>query len=432
MDLLLAEIEDKRRALARMEGENKRKSVKGSFSVKKKLRVAPITKRMRSVGVTPRTAKKADTRTSRSAQMQPRKLFGSGTNSRSASRPRTMDRTMDVKPGQGFMDPVLSAILSGNYKPYEEGMKRIKANSRKVRHKNARKVLSKMPAGRKTYAKRRPKGKAGYRGVITPKWMKGETKHILVTDGASNTMGLTAAAATKTAEDYRTLVGTYTDDHSVMDIGAIAAWSLNPVGQGLTREDRNGQSIDGTYCRIQGHIHNVSNNTNGSIQGAGQQRAYVRMLVLACKGGRAVGSAGTGGRPVANFDKEQLFKKIDGSVVGFDTTIDGTVGHASSRVRSLQLGINKSYYTLLSDRKYELSGTSEGFGSSDRLFDIKIPLKQKTTFSDGHVDAWEKNQIVLVAMTVDPNMNDTAVATTDARKNAIQLEFESKYSYKDF
>ena len=421
------EIDFLRRELKRMESGGKRKSVVGSFSVKKKLRVAPITKRMRSTGVTPRTAKKVDTRTSRSRQMQPKKLsFGSGSNSRSASRPRTMD----VKPGQGFMDPVLSAILSGNNKPYEEAMKRIKANSRKVRHKNARKVLTKMPAGRKTYAKRRPKGKAGYRGVITPKWMKGETKHILVTDGALNTMGLTAAAATKTAEEYRTLVGTYTDDHSTMDIGAIAAWSLNPVGQGLTREDRNGQSIDGTYCRIQGHIHNVSNNTANSIQGAGQQRAYVRMLVLACKGGRAVGASGTAGRPIANFDKEQLFKKIDGSVVGFDVS-NGT-GKASSRVRSLQLGVNKSYYTLLSDRKYELSGTSEGFGSSDRLFDIKIPLKQKSTFSDGHVDAWEKNQIVLVAMTVDPNMNDTAIASVDARKDAIQLEFESKYSYKDF
>jgi hypothetical protein len=152
------------------------------------------------------------------------------------------------------------------------------------------------------------------------------------------------------------------------------------------------------------------------------------MLVLAVKGGR--GTANTSDRPVANFDKAQLFKKIDGSVVGFD--IGHGTGKASARVRSLQLGINKSYYTLLSDRKYELSGTSEGFGSSDRLFDIKIPLKQKSTFSDGHVDSWEKNQIVLVAMTVDPNMNDTAIESTDARKDAIQLEFESKYSYKDF
>ena len=155
---------------------------------------------------------------------------------------------------------------------------------------------------------------------------------------------------------------------------------------------------------------------------------------MAVKGNKGFGATGTdnANRPVANFDKNQLFKKIDGSVVGFDTTTDGTVGVASSRVRSLQLGVNKSYYTLLADRKFELSGTSEGFGSSDRLFDMKIPLKQKTTFADGHVDAWEKNQIVLVAMTVDPNMNDAAIASSDARKDAIQLEFESKYSYKDF
>ena len=118
---------------------------------------------MRSTGVTPRTAKKVDTRTSRSRQMQPRKLtFGSGTNSRSASVAR---------PGQGRMDPVLSAILSGNNKPYEKALKRIKANSRKVRHKNARKVLNKMPAGGKPYAKRRTtsrKPKGAYRGAVCP------------------------------------------------------------------------------------------------------------------------------------------------------------------------------------------------------------------------------------------------------------------------
>jgi len=356
-----------------------------------------------------------------------------GTQPMQLSYPSMSKSRSPARPGQGRMDPVLSAMLSGNYKPYEDALKRIKANSRKVRHKNARKVLKKMPSGGRPYAKRRPKGKAGYRGVVTPKWMKGETKHILVTDNghATAALGLTAAGATKTATEYRTLVSGYSDDHSTMNIGAIAAWSLNPVGQGLTREDRNGQSIDGTYCRVQGHIHNVSNNGTGSIQSAGQQRAYVRMLVLAVKGGRAVGVAGTAGRPIANFDKAQLFKKIDGSVVGFDDSVAG--GKASARVRTLQLGVNKSYYTLLSDRKYELSGTSEGFGSSDRLFDIKIPLKQKSTYADEHVDAWEKNQIVLVCMTVDPNMNDTVIdASGDARKDAIQLEFESKYSYKDF
>jgi len=42
---------------------------------------------------------------------------------------------------------------------------------------------------------------------------------------------------------------------------------------------------------------------------------------------------------------------------------------------------------------------------------------------------------VFVVMTVDPNMNTTAIdasSTGDARHEAIQLEFESKYSYKDF
>ena len=88
-----AEIERMRHALRRMEHGNKRKSAKGSFSVKKKLRVAPTIKRMRSTGVTPRTVKKADMRTSRSRQMQPRKLtFGSVTNSRSGSRPARLHR----------------------------------------------------------------------------------------------------------------------------------------------------------------------------------------------------------------------------------------------------------------------------------------------------------------------------------------------------
>ena len=118
-----AEIDRLRIALGRMEGKNKRKSAKGSFSVKKKLRVAPITKRMRSTGVTPRTAKKSDTRTSRSRQMQPRKLFGSETNSRSSSRPRSVNIDTPLQKSVQY------------------------TQSRKVRHKNARKVLNKMPSG---------------------------------------------------------------------------------------------------------------------------------------------------------------------------------------------------------------------------------------------------------------------------------------------
>ena len=96
------------------------------------------------------------------------------------------------------------------------------------------------------------------------------------------------------------------------------------------------------------------------------------------------------------------------------------------------MGVNKQQYTLLADRKFELSGATEGFGASDRLFDMKMPIKQKTTFADGNVDSWERNQLCFVVMTVDPNMNDSAIATGDSRKDAIQLEFESKYSYKDF
>ena len=121
-----AEIERMRIALARMEGRNKRKSVKGSFSVKKKLRVAPITKRMRSTRVTPRTAQRADTRTSRSRQMQPRQLkFGSVSRSRSVSRPKSMNIDTPLKKSVQY------------------------TLSRQVRHKNERSNLNKMPRGGK-------------------------------------------------------------------------------------------------------------------------------------------------------------------------------------------------------------------------------------------------------------------------------------------
>ena len=123
-----AEIERMRYELKRLEREyefvrsGKRKSVKGSFSVNKKLRVAPIRKRTRSTGVTPRTAKKADTRTSRSRQIEARNLssrFDSVSMSRSASRPKTMN--IDT--------PLLKSVQY--------------TQTRKVRHKNARKVLNK-------------------------------------------------------------------------------------------------------------------------------------------------------------------------------------------------------------------------------------------------------------------------------------------------
>merc|ERR1719352_1832184 len=87
----------------------------------------------------------------------------------------------------------------------------------------------------------------------------------------------------------------------------------------------------------------------------GKQRAYVRMLVLAVKGGRGSGTADTARehRPKANFDDTQLFKKIDGTVVGFVKA--ASTGNAAARIRTLQLGVNKQQYTLLADRKFELS-----------------------------------------------------------------------------
>ena len=406
------EIDRMRIALQRMERGEKRKSAVGRFSVGKKLRVAPITKRMRSTGVTPRTAKKVDTRTSRSRQMQPRKLtFGSGTNSRSSSVAR---------PGQGRMDPVLSAILSGNNKPYEESLIRIKANSRKVRHKNARKVLNKMPAGGKPYAKRRMtsrKPKGAYRGAVMPRWAKGETKHILMNDQCRYTNAVTtgvnpSALQAQTGSGLVEQAG-----ETLLDIGELAAWSLNPMKQGNGITERNGRSVDGTYCRIQGHIRN---------SGATGVKAYVRMLVLMVKGGHMDATAADRGAP---FNKSSLFKKIDGSIKAFD---DSNTGHAGeARVRSLQLPINKSEYTVLADQKMQLASSVESFGSSDRLFDLKIPLKQKTSWHEStKCDSFEKNQLVFVIYSADPNCNSN---TQDADlADQLHLEFESKYSYKDF
>jgi len=356
--------------------------------------------------------------------------YSSETKSRSASR------------SQGRMDPVLSAILSGNTKPYEKELKRIKANSRKVRHKNTRTTLKKMPAGGKPYARGRKsmkKPKGAYRGAVMPRFMKGETKHILWQDSQDD---LTAAAGNADTASGKLAAPAASDIHATLDIGDIKQWSMNPVEQGTSRTQRNGASVDGTYLRIQGHLANqgyladgmnVDHDGDSTTQAVAQvnanakQRAYVRMLVLSVKGGR--GLAGPGDRPKANFEKTQLFKKIDGTIVGFDETVGG--GKAAARMRTLQLGVNKGTYTLLADRKFELSSSAEGFGASDRLFDMKIPLKQRTTFADGKADSWEKNQIVFCVMTVDPNMNDSAIGTS-SRANAIQLEFESKYSYKDF
>ena len=393
-----AEIERMRVALARMEGKNKRKSVKGSFSVKKKLRVAPITKRMRSTGVTPRTAKKADTRTSRSRQIQGRKLiFDSVSRSRSKSRPKSMN--IDT--------PLLKSVQY--------------TQSRKVRHKNARTVLNKMPAGGKSYVnsrgkrltplRRKPKG--AYRGAVMPRWAKGETKHILMNDQCSVVDPATTHAS---KSDPLTTNG----DETVLSIGELKAWSLNPCLQGNDITQRNGRSIDGTYLRIQGHIRND--------QSSAGSKAYVRMLVLAVKGNQtAINSADTyaGGTPKAAFIQSNLFKKIDGSIVGFEPGTTG--GDGARRVRSLQLPINKSLYTVLADQKMQLSTKGESFGSSDRLFDLKIPIKQRTVFGiSSDSSSFEKNQLVFVVYSAEPTCTDTMVT------GALPLEFESKYSFKDF
>jgi hypothetical protein len=119
------------------------------------------------------------------------------------------------------MDPVLRAILSGNNEPYEKELKRIKANSRKVRHKNARKVLKKMPAGGKPYARGRKsmkKPKGAYRGAVMPRWAKGETKHVLYQDSQAD---LSAAAGTT---DSVVAVGA-SDIHASLNIGDIKQWS---------------------------------------------------------------------------------------------------------------------------------------------------------------------------------------------------------------
>ena len=405
-----AELDELRIRLARMEGRNKRKSAKGSFSVKKKLRVAPTLKRMRSTGVTPRTAKKADMRTSRSRQMQPRKLFGSLTNSRSSSRPRTMN-----------IDTPLTKSVQ-----YTQ--------SRKVRHNNARLVLNKMPRGGKPYARgrqsmRKPKG--AYRGAVMPRWAKGETKHILAGDGCVEGIATQTATA---------LVGEATgvtarDKHKEIVIGDFAHFSLNPIAQGSGQYQRNGRSVDGTYVRIQGHIFNAAGQHGDAAAGdnvgnTGSQKAYVRMLVLAVKGNTNTGGSGIGPsgdtdvRGKAPLVMSNLFKRIDGSITGFAAATDETTAVAS--VRTLQLPVNKSLYTVLSDQKMQLASTNESFGSSDRLFDLKIPLKQKSVWASAEADTFEKNQLVFVVMTVDPSCNNTIP------NEKIHLEFESKYSYKDF
>jgi len=401
MDIDL-EIERLRQAFERAEGGNKRKSASRRFDASKKLRVSvPITKKARSESVTPRSTKKGDTRTSRSRQMQPRKLtFESGTNSRSRSRPRFETKSL------------YSKRISSSGKKSATTFK-----SRKVRHKNARTELKKMPAGGKSYARGRKsmkKPKGAYRGAVMPRWAKGETKHVLVHDGMYS--GKTNAPVTTTCAQLtkEALNGVLAHSgETVMQLGSLTSWCLNPCPQGNEQTARNGRSVDGTYLRIQGHIRNRDSNN----------KAYIRMMVLAVKGGQSTGKA--------SFNIGTLFKKIDGTVVGFDE--GETSGSGSKRVRSLQLPVNKQMFTLLYDRAFQLANTNESFGSSDRLFDAKIMLKQKTKFFDEHSASFESNQLVFVVYSVDPTCQDSlvAVSSTPGAETGIALEFESKYSYKD-
>jgi len=416
MDIDL-EIERLRHALRRSERGIKRKSVTGRFDVSKRFRVKlPISKSPRSITATPRSTKKLDTRTSRSRQMQPRKLtFGSGTNSRSPSRP-----------------PSKSPILKHKFASDKNSNFVTSIQSRKVRHKNARTVLNKMPAGGKSYARgrkstRRPK--SAYRGAVMPRWAKGETKHILAGDGCDmNIATQSNTALTNLAPGVEPR-----DKHKEITIGDFAHFSLNPIAQGNGQYQRNGRSVDGTYLRIQGHIFNAAGNHGAAEAGdnvgsSAFQKAYVRMLVLAVKGNSSNTQDGPGGqydvRGKAALNMSNLFKRIDGSITGFAKATNEATAVAS--VRTLQLPVNKTNYTVLSDTKMPLASTNESFGSSDRLFDLKIPLKQKTVWATEQADTFEKNQIVFVVMTVDPHCNNTVPS------EKIHLEFESKYSYKDF
>ena len=344
--------------------------------------------------------------------------------------------------------------FNGRFVPYSNSLKRKYSNSRHKKARSSRKMARsryaskakrssrrgyKSKATKKTY--RRPKG--AYRGATIPKWMKGETKHILVHDGCTLSTAARDTTAKQTSDGTYSLPACVHGASKKMNIGSIQSYCLNPCPQGNDRAERNGRSIDGTYLRLQGHLHNKAEGSAGNS--SVQQRAYIRMLILSVKGGSVpfesgganAGDIGTGTGSSdrighAPFLPELLFKKIDGSIHGF--TEDVSAAEASKRVRSLQLPVNKSRYTVLSDQTFQLSAATEGFGSSDILFDKKIKLKQRTTWSSTNVDSFQKNQLVAVFMTVDPHMYapSSGTAVDAALTNKIELEFESKYSYKDF
>ena len=366
-------------------------------------------KRTRLTPVTRSLKKKGGTRTSRAWEISPQRLRYP---SSSKSRSRSVSRTPSLR---SQSDASMKSSASGKKVSFV-----FDANPSKVRHKLTRKNARKtMPRGGKPYARRKTmrKPRGAYRGAIMPKWAKGETKHQLCHDGMAS--GSTNAPNCQTC-------GTLTksnlesakvhDGETVLGLGSLKAWCMNPVAQGTEEYARNGRSVDGTYLRIQGHLRNK----------AASAKAYVRMLVLAVKGGQSDGKA--------KLSATTLFKKIDGSVVGYLTPASGDAGYSNSgaaRVRTLQLPVNKSLYTVLSDQKMQLAGTNESFGSSDRLFDLKMKLKQRTKFFDGDAASFENNQLVFVVMVVDPTCAD-APGGTSGTTEGINLEFESKYSFKDF
>jgi len=395
-------------------------------------------KRGRSSSRTPAARKRTDRAPSRGRAMQPRKLTFSSVRTRSRSRSASQSRKKQAWGKAAYFAArknLPSNVVEAMWRNTAQGKRNQatlnKLKTRKVRHKLTRK----MPrySKRRTTTRRKPYKKRGYRGAVMPRWAKGETKHILAHDNCTTLAGVSGG-------DVGTVVSGVdpVDAHTLMALGEIKAWTLNPVQQGTSKVQRNGASVDGTYLRIQGHIHNTLTRDGGAQHQSATSsggRAYVRMLVLAVKG--QAGS--TEAQPKASFFKENMFKKINGAVVGFDT--GSATGDGSKRVRSLQLPINRSAYTVLADMKHELSAIDEGFGASDRLFDKKIKLKQRTTFSDGACNTFEKNQLVLVMYTVDPQMRDTKVAEYELDANnavtttvskGVGIEFESKYSFKDF
>lgn len=398
----------------------------------------------------------------------------SGIHPRQAAR--LWNRGTRTSEGDHIVDNNRDGIyFNGTFVPYSNSLKRKTSNSRHKKARSTRKMARsryaskakrssrrgyKSKATKKTYS-RRPKG--AYRGATIPKWMKGETKHILVHDGCSLSTAAQDRVARQTANGVYSLPACEHGTSKKLNIGDIQTYCLNPCPQGNDKAERNGRSIDGTYLRIQGHLHNkatkaplataVGNAAAGTLSADIQQRAYIRMLILSVKGGNArfaTDPQATGGDVTFNatattgtgvgsapFLKELLFKKIDGSIHEFATTVSEDA--AAKRVRSLQLPVNKALYTVLSDQTFQLSAATEGFGSSDILFDKKIKLKQRTTWHSTNVDSFQKNQLVAVFMTVDPHMYKGNIAgetivngVNEGLGNKIELEFESKYSYKDF